>query len=252
MADNVKRRVAMARLAVAFAAAATIAGATAWAQADPSPAPTAKASAFDAFLKINSHDVIDGSLKLQDFHRGQVPSYKQFAKLKSSFAGYSKLTNASLATVKGEIGDIKLQMDAIKSELGGYVKLTDADARYIKLTTPVVMGDGSVFTASNLVDSQTPTALLSVPNLLTVNGDGIKFTIVNTSGGELGHTACGNTAAGTVAPGGSIDCVASDSTQSIQFFSWGERGVSATVSFSSVPKVGSPTMQDTVQILIGL
>ena len=49
MAEKVKRRVAAARLAVAFVAAGTIAGAT-WAQAGPPP--TAESSAADIFAKL--------------------------------------------------------------------------------------------------------------------------------------------------------------------------------------------------------
>jgi hypothetical protein len=249
MAEKITRRVKAARLAIAFVAAGSIAGA-AWAQAGRPP--MAESSAFDAFLKINSQNIVDGSLKLQDFHRGEVPSFKQFVKLQRSDTKFKKATNTSLATIKGEV-------DSIKGELvSGYLKTTDADARYLKVSDDVVRGDGSVFTASQLVDTQaqTFTPFVSVPNMFTVDAMGPTIRITNTSGGDLGHSSCVNgqgqpIPAGTLPAGQHLDCVAGGSTESIQFFSWGAVSASATISFSSVPGAGS-TAQDTVQILIGL
>src|SRR6188472_100966 len=150
MAESVKRRVAAARLAVAFVAAGTIAGATAWAQAGPPP--TAQSSASDIFaklgdIKINSSNIIDGSLKLQDFHRGEVAAFDAFSKYKKATNQYKKATNATLGHIKGELGDVNGDISTIKGELGSYVKTTDADARYIKMND-AIMGDGSVFTAT--------------------------------------------------------------------------------------------------------
>src|SRR5215213_5351565 len=143
MAENVKRRVAAARLAVAFVAAGTIAGATAWAQAGPPP--TAQSSASDIFaklgdIKINSSNIIDGSLKLQDFHRGQVPSFRQYSKLKATENRFQNSAEKQLTTIKGELGDVNGDIGTIKGELGSYVKTTDADARYIKMND-AIMGD---------------------------------------------------------------------------------------------------------------
>jgi hypothetical protein len=134
MAENVKRRVAAARLAVAFAAAGTIAGVTAWAQA--SPPPTAQESALNAYLKLklDSSNIKNGSLLFEDFIKGEIPSGKQFKKLEASTGQFKKATNKSLSSIKGELGDIKSQIGDIKSELGSYIKGEAADARYIKLT----------------------------------------------------------------------------------------------------------------------
>ncbi|HEX7058911.1 MAG TPA: hypothetical protein VF176_03585 [Solirubrobacterales bacterium] len=261
MAESVKRRVAAARLAVAFVAAGTIAGATAWAQAGPPPAPTAQSSAFDSFLKIDGikgENIVDGSLLFKDFKKHQVPSYKQFQKVEISQRAFKKAVlgryypkvEIDKLFIKGESTDyIK------RSEISDYIKHSEADASYIKLGD-AIMGDGSVFTASKLVDSQTPTPLLDVQSMFTVDAMGPTIRITNTSGGELGHSSCptaqGSVPAGSLQPGEHIDCFANDSTESIQFFSWGELKASATVSFSSVAKPGTPSMQDTVQILIGL
>lgn len=258
MAERVKRRVAAARLAVAFVAAGTIAGAGAWAQAGPPP-PTAESSAFDAFLKIKGENVVDGTLLFEDFHKGEVPSLRQFLKLQRSDTRFKKVTNTSISTIKGELSTVKAEVDTIKGELvSGYLKTTDADARYLKLSDDVVRGDGSVFTASQLVDTQAQsfTPLVSVPSMFTVDAMGPTIRITNTSGGDLGHSSCLNgqgqpIPAGTLQAGQHIDCVAGGSTESIQFFSWGAVSASATISFSSVPGAGN-TAQDTVQILIGL
>lgn len=251
MAEKVKRRVAAARLAVAFVAAGTIAGAAAWAQGAP---PTARSSVSDYLLKIDSKDVIDGSLLIEDFHKREVPSFRQFVKFKGSETRFNKLTNKSIATIKGELGAVKTEVSAIKGELvSGYLKTADADSRYLKVSDDVVRGDGSVFTASKLVNtqSQTPTLLLNVPGMLAVEAVGPTIRITNTSDGDLGHSACANAPDPPLSPGQSITCPVGDSTDNIQFFSWGELGASATISFSSVP-TGATTAQNTVQILIGL
>jgi hypothetical protein len=249
MAERVKRRVQAARLAVAFVAAGTIAGA-AWAQAGAPP--TAGSSASDYLLKIDSRNVINGSLLLEDFHKREVPSFTQFAKLKRSEARFNKATRASIDSIKGELGGIRSELGAVKGEIASdYVKLSDADTRYLKVSDDVVRGDGSVFTASQLVDLQAQSfvPLLDVPGMVSVEAMGAAIRIRNMSGGELGHSACGNTA-GTLPANGTVQCFAGGSTESIQFFSWG-REIAATVSFSSVPG-DAGTAQDIVQILIGL
>ncbi len=260
MAEKVKRRVAAARLAVAFVAAGTIAGAVSWAQG---AAPTAHPSAVDVFIK--GENVVNGSLFFEDFHKREVPSFRQFVKFKGSETRFNKLTNNSISTIKGELsnikgelGDIKTEVSTIKGELvSGYLKTTDADSRYLKLSDDVVRGDGSVFTASKLVDpqAQTFTPLLTAPGMLQVDMLGQEIRITNVSGGDLGHTECsgGNIPAGTLKNGQDIECfMDSGSTESIQFFSWGELEASATLSFSSVTDGQAQMTQNTVQILIGL
>src|ERR1041385_5054445 len=139
MAENVKRRVAAARLAVAFVAAGTIAGATAWAQAGPPP--TAQSSASDIFAKIgdikgefvDSANVDDGSLLFTDFKAGQIPSIKMFDKLDGSFFKYKKAVNSFKYDVKNELGDVNGDIGTIKGELPSYIKMSEADSRYIKM-----------------------------------------------------------------------------------------------------------------------
>lgn len=258
MAENIKRRVAAARLAVAFAAAGAIAGG-AWAQASSQP-PTAQTSASDYLLKagaVNSTSILNGSLLFKDFKKGQIPSLTQFNKLSKDQQQFKKATNANIASIKGELDSHKAQIDGIKGELiSSYVKLADADARYIKLSDDVVRGDGSVFTASQLMDpnAQVFTHFVSVPGLLQVDVLGQEIRITNTSGSDLGHTEWGvnnDPPAGTLKSGDSIECfLDSGSTENIQFFSWGAQGLSATLSASHVND--GQKAQNTVQILIGL
>jgi hypothetical protein len=247
MAESVKRRVAAARLAVAFVAAGTIAGAAAWAQA--SPAPTAKQSILISSIKIDSSNIKNGSLLFADFIKGEVPSGKQFKKLESSTQHYKQTTNASLSTIKGEIGDIK-------SQLGSYIKGEAADARYIKLTDAVVRGDGSVHTATGLQTGASTLPLLSVQSLVTVEGiAGSQIRVTNNSGGPLTHSACTNgqgqqIPAGVLQPGASLSCTAGSTTQSLQLIGAGADPAVMTLSFSGISTQAGT--QDTVQILIGL
>jgi hypothetical protein len=247
MAESVKRRVAAARLAVAFVAAGTIAGA-AWAQASPAPA-TAEQSVLVSSLKIklDSSNIKNGSLLFADFIKGEVASGKQFKKLNASISKFKKTTNASISTIKGEIGDIKNQVSGIKSELGSYIKGEAADARYHKLTDALVTGDGSVHTATAAVGNAAVT-LLDIPGQVKVEGiPGSQIKITNTSGGPLSHTACGQTLAGTLQPGQSVSCPTGGGiAQALQLIGAGGTPSVMTLNFSSIAG------QSTVQILIGL
>jgi hypothetical protein len=253
MAENVKRRVAAARLAVAFVAAGTIAGATAWAQAGPPP--TAQSSASDIFaklgdIKIDSSNIIDGSLKLQDFHWGQVPSFKQYSKLKATDKRFQASTIKQLSTIKGELGDVNGDISTIKGELGSYIKTTDADARYIKLND-AIMGDGSVFTATQaLGKGSSLVPLVDVPSLVKVEADDTAFKVTNTSGGVLTHSACanGSPSGAELQPGATLTCPATSSAQTVQFVN-GDGHV-VTLNFSNVALPNGA--QATVQILVGL
>ena len=242
MAESVKRRVAAARLAVAFVAAGTIAGA-AWAQASP-PAPTAEQSALNSYLKIklDSSNIKNGSLLFADFIKGEVASGKQFKKLDASVSKFKKTTNASISTIKGEIGDIK-------SQLGSYIKGEAADARYHKLTDALVTGDGSVHTATAAVGNAAVT-LLDLPGQIKVEGvPGSQIKVTNTSGGPLNHTVCngGQVPAGTLQPGQSVTCgTGVGAAQVLQLIGSGATPAVMTLNFSSIAG------QSTVQILIGL
>jgi hypothetical protein len=244
MAESVKRRVAAARLAVAFVAAGTIAGATAWAQADPPP--TAQSSASDIFAKIGDikgSQIEDHSLRYVDFAKGQVPSFKLFDKLSTSFEKFKKADKSFKAQVKGELGDIR-------GELPSYLKTSEADTRYIKMND-AIMGDGSVFTATQALDKGAgPATLADISGLVKVEATNSQFTVTNTSGGPLTHTACAvGATGGSLAPGASLSCATSgEQAQTVQLVN-GDGHV-VTLNFSNVA-IPSGT-QATVQILIGL
>jgi hypothetical protein len=255
MAESVKRRVAAARLAVAFVAAGTIAGATAWAQAGPPP--TAQSSASDIFAKIgdikgefvDSANVENGSLLYKDFKTGQIPSLGQFAKLDQTFIKYKKATNNFKYDVKNELGDVNGDISNIKGELGSYIKLSDADSRYIKMND-AIMGDGSVFTATQALGKGSPLIpLVDVPSLVKVEATDTAFKMTNLSGGTLTHTACGvGGAGGTLAPGGTLTCQTGGQAETVQFVN-GDGHV-VTLNFSNVALPNGS--QATVQILVGL
>ena len=264
MAENVKRRVAAARLAVAFVAAGTIAGATAWAQAGP--APTAQSSASDIFaklgdIKINSSNIIDGSLKLQDFHRGEVAAFDAFSKYKKATTQYKKATNATLGHIKGELSDVNGDISTIKGELvSGYVKLGDADARYLKIDAPVVNGDGQVLTTSKQVGSQSFTRLAEVAGMFTVDAQGPTVRITNVGSLPIQHSSCpdqpGKPAipAGEIAPGAHIDCFGDGSVMPVQLIDAAGPGGGPRVATLNLTSFswGANTYKSTVQILVGL
>lgn len=249
MAESVKRRVAAARLAVAFVAAGTIAGATAWAQA--SPPPTAQSSASDIFAKIGDikgEQIADHSLKYEDFIKGEVPSFKMFEKLNNSFFKYKKASNAFKYDVNGDL-------NAIKGELPAYIKTSEADARYIKMND-AIMGDGSVFTATQAIpQGSNGVTLLDLPGLVKVVATDTEMNITNTGGGTLTHSSCGTVgqggfAAGVMQPGDTLSCATGQHTEPVQFVNGG--GKVATVNLSNLAMPATGGSQATVQILIGL
>jgi hypothetical protein len=257
MAESVKRRVAAARLAVAFVAAGTIAGATAWAQAGPPP-PTAQSSAFDAFAKVHldSSNIKNGSLLFQDFKPGQVLSADAFFKYKKAETSFKKAVNGDLGTIKGELGDVNGDINAIKGELPAYIKMSDADARYIKMND-AIMGDGSVFTATQAVpQGSNGVTLLDLPGLVKVVATETDMKILNTGGGTLTHSSCGTVgqpgfvAAGTLGPGASFSCATGQHAEPVQFISGNGQVATVNLSNLAMPAVGGS--QATVQILIGL
>jgi hypothetical protein len=256
MAESVKRRVAAARLAVAFVAAGAIAGATAWAQAEPPP--RAKSSAADIFAKlgdikgefVDSSNIENGSLLYKDFKTGQIPSFKMFEKLDGTFSRYKKAVNNFKYDVKNELGDVNGDISTIKGELGSYIKATDADARYIKMND-AIMGDGSVFTATQaLGKGSSLVPLVEVPSLMKVDADDTAFKVTNTSGGVLTHSACtnGSPSGAELQPGATLTCPATSSAQTVQFVN-GDGHV-VTLNFSNVALPNGA--QATVQILVGL
>lgn len=258
MAERAKRRVAAARLAVAFAAAGTLAGATAWASPDTSR-PTLETYAKGehikkATLQLRSDSIVNGSLLFEDFKKGEVVSAKQFQKVEIAFKKHKSEVTKDISTIKGEISTIKGEVSSIKGELGSYIKSSDADARYIKVTDDVVRGDGSVFTASTEAGVGQKVNLLDVPAMFTVDATGPVITITNESGSPLSHTDCGQTVAGTIAPGQSLSCPASTTGQTLQIIAAGAGGGPhvSTLSFSGIPAVSGGGTQITVQILIGL
>jgi hypothetical protein len=253
MAESVKRRVAAARLAVAFVAAGTIAGATAWAQAGPPP--TAQSSASDIFAKlgdIKSQQIENHSLKYIDFAKGQVPSFDQFKKLDQSFGKYKKANAHDISVIKGELGGVNGDISAIKGELGGYIKTTDADARYIKMNE-AILGDGSVFTAHQAIPQGGGfETLLDLPNTIKVEMSSTELQVTNTSGGPLSFSACtGGAGGGTIDPGKTTQCsTTGGAAQAMQFVN-GD-GKVMTLNFSNLSIPGAGGSQGTVQILVGL
>jgi hypothetical protein len=277
MAESVKRRVAAARLAVAFVAAGAIAGATAWAQAGPPP--TAQSSASDIFAKIgdikgesvDSANVEDGSLLFKDFQKGQIPSFKMFDQLDESFFKYKKAVNNFKYDVKNELGDVNGDLSTIKGELGTikgelvsgylkttdadsrYLKVTDADSRYLKLSDPVVRGDGSVFSATKFADGQSVVPILSVPGLISVDAvPGIEIKIKNIGSSDLAYSLCGgHQEGGTLHPNESVNCDTTVETDVMQLIGVGSPEM-VTLNFTFFPAIEGNSGLYTVQILVGL
>jgi hypothetical protein len=254
MAERVKRRVAAARLAVAFVAAGAIAGATAWASAGP-PAPSARKAGGEQIdtgtVKITSSNIENGSLLFKDFKKAQIPSFKMFEKLDGSFSKYKKAVNNFKYDVKNELGDVNGDIGRIKGELGSYIKMNDADARYIKMGD-AIMGDGSVFNAIKDAGGQDPVPIVSVPNLVTVDAMPAEQSIrvTNTSDGNLTYSQCGGlNGGGTMAPGESVSCATGDHTDVMQLI--GGSAVT-TLNFSSLPAVQAGARQYIIAILVGM
>jgi hypothetical protein len=253
MAERVKRRVAAARLAVAFVAAGTIAGATAWAQAGPPP--TAQSSAVDAFkkAKLDSSNIKNGSLLFQDFKAGAVPSYKMFVKLNQSFYKFKKAITDYKADIKGEVSAIKGEVSAIKGELSSYIKEATADSRYLKLSDAVVRGDGSVFNAMKVVGGQNPAPLISVPSLINVDAlpGEQQIDIRNISSGDLNFSECGGRVGGGILkPGESVSCATGEHSDVMQLFDQG--GGVVTLNFTSLPAVQAGARNYIIAILVGM
>jgi hypothetical protein len=246
MAESVKRRVAAARLAVAFVAAGAITGA-AYAQAGPTP-PEAHSSLLVSSIKnvkLGSSNIKNGSLLFQDFKPGQVVSGDTFFK-------YEKADNAYKAQIQGELGNVNGDINAIKGELPSYIKMNDADARYLKADASVVRGDGSVFTATK-ESSNALIGLLDVPDLVSVDalpgGDAVRIT--NISGNDLQHSSCqapagGVIGAGTLKPNETLDCATGQQTNAMQMIGGSGGSEVATLNFT---KIGTDV---TVQVLVGL
>ncbi len=221
--------------------AAAIAGATAWAQASP-PAPTAKSSALNSYLKLKgqgltSANIADGSLLYKDFQKYQVPSYKMFQKAELSRKHFQKV----------EIDRVypKVEIDR------NFLKIKDADARYVKIDdvgSKVVMGDGSVLTATKLVAGGQSERLLDVAGKFTVDATGPTIRITNTGSSPLIVTTCGAAGSATLGTTEHTDCDDTDSAHAVQLI--GTDGSVATLNFSAVQVPGGT--QSTVQVLIGL
>jgi hypothetical protein len=249
MAESVKRRVAAARLAVAFVAAGTIAGAT-WASANPPP-PQAESSAADIFSKhkIDSGDIKNGTLLFQDFKRGEVLSNDVFVKYKKAITDFKQDVKGDIAgikiestAIKGELGDIKSAVDTVKGDIAG---IKGELSSYLKHSDSVIRGDGSVLTSSVVFTDQIP--VIDVPGLVSVVAtDNSVVNIKNNSGAPLTHSQFGNTPAGTIPAGSSLTVALDDAAQALQLIGPGATPQVATLSMSSIES------QITVQILIGL
>jgi hypothetical protein len=253
VAERVKRRVAAARLAVAFVAAGTIAGA-ALAQAG-APALTARKAGKEQHelgkLQINSSNIENGSLLYKDFKKAQIPPLHMFDKLDESFFKFKKAVNEYKPQLEGQLDAIKGELTTIKGELGGHIKTTDADARYIKIGD-AIMGDGSVFNAVKEAGGQDPVPIVSVPNLVSVvalpGEQQIRITNIGT--GDLNYSECGgHVGGGTMAPGQSVSCATGDQTDVMQLI--GGSAVT-TLNFSSLPAVQAGARNYIIAILVGM
>jgi hypothetical protein len=257
MAATVRRRVAAARLAVAFVAAGALAGAGAWASAGP-PAPNARKAGGEQFptgkLKIDSANVDNGSLLYKDFRAGQVPSFKMFDKLHDGFFNFKKAVNEYKPQFEGQLDTIEGELTTIEGELGSYVKTTDADARYIKMND-AIMGDGSVFNAIRDAGGQDPVPIVSVPNLINVDALPAEqqIRITNTSGGKLLYSQCGgHVSGGTMASGQTLSCATGDQTDVLQLIGGSGGSAVTTLNFSSLPAVQAGERQYIIAILVGM
>jgi hypothetical protein len=258
MAENVKRRVAAARLAVAFVAATTIAGATAWASAGPPP-PQADSSAVDVFQKhkIDSGDIKNGSLLYQDFKSGEVLSSNVFVKYKKAIADYKLDVKGDVGTIKGELGDIKLQIGDIKGESKDFLKLADTDSRYLKLSDAVVRGDGSVFNAIkevSLSGQQGLVPLIGLPGMIDVNivSGEQEIKITNTGGSDLLFSQCTGGQGGTLRPTESVSCNINAQSQVMQLIGAGGGSTVVTLNFTALPAVQAGSMKYIIAILVGM
>jgi hypothetical protein len=249
MAESVKRRVAAARLAVAFVAAGTIAGASAWAQASPPPTAHSSILISSQKLRLDSGNIKNGSLLLQDFKTGEVASQKSFFKFKSQMSSYKSDIKAEMSSIKGDLGGVEAQIGDIKSAQAGYIKATEADARYVKVND-AILGDGSVFTGTQAIDKgSSPITLADLAGLVKVEATDQQFKVTNMSSGNLTHTACGvGGAGGTLAPGASLTCATGEAAETVQFVNGDGHVVTLNFSNVAIPS-GS---QATVQILVGL
>ena len=268
MAESVKRRVAAARLAVAFVAAGTIAGASAWASASPPP-PAAQTSAKGEHIKKatltvrHSDQVADGSLLFEDFKKGEVPSFQAFKRFeKVIFYNFKKATFNNLSSIKGEIGDIKGEIGDIKSQIDGIKgeisSIKGESSSYLKVTDDVMRGDGSVFSADITVGAGV-VDVFNAPSMFTVDATGPVITITNTSSSPLSHTECTSgqgqpVPAGAIDPGASFSCDTSGGeAHTLQLSGIGGGGPHvSTLSFSLLPAVQGPSPHMLVQILVGL
>jgi hypothetical protein len=257
MAETVRRRVAAAKLAVAFVTAGALAGAGAWASAG-SPVPTARKAGGEQFpsrkIRLDSSNVENRSLLYKDFKKGQAPSFGMFEKLDGTFTKFKKAVNNFKYDVKNELGDVTGDISAINGELGSYIKTADADSRYIKMND-AIMGDGSVFNAIKDVGGQDPVPIVSVPNLINVDALPAEqqIRITNTSGGKLLYSQCGgHVSGGTMASGQTLSCATGDQTDVLQLIGGSGGSAVTTLNFSSLPAVQAGERQYIIAILVGM
>lgn len=249
MAERVKRRVAAARLAVAFVAAGTIAGAGAWASAGPPPTPRKAGGTGPGRtvkFQFTSANIKNGSLLFQDFKAGEVVSADAFLKYKKAETAYKQKSWTDITLIRGDVRDQKARLDGIQGELGNYVKVGDA-----------VMGDGSVFTATKVLSGsgQDPVPFLIVPNLIAVDimPAEEQIRITNIGGGDLNFSECagGQVGGGTLKPSGSTNCPTNAQSETMQLIGGSEV---VTLNFTKLPAVQGQAgpLQYTAQVLVGM
>jgi len=196
-------------------------------------------------LKIDGGDVINGSLTIKDFHKGQIPSLKQFKRLAGGVAALEKSSQG--------------QIDALRGDLGAYIKGSDADSRYRKLSEPVVTGEGSLSSATKLLSSSPSgrVPLMAVPGLISIEAENGKPRLIyvrNDSGIPISHGQCGsgiNGGFGVTQPGQHFLCELTALAMTVQL--WTETGepIVASLTASVLPIGETGTTEFTAQVLAG-
>jgi hypothetical protein len=134
---------------------------------------------------IGSAQVKMHSLLLSDMKEHQVASYASLVKLSQKWSDL----NARLAKFDTELGSFELKTDAVNTFLGKEDTAVNAAKIENVGLDGLVQGHGQVITG-NLVPTQSPAPLMSIPGMLTVNGShdpaaNPSIIVVNISGNDL-------------------------------------------------------------------
>ena len=235
MAEQVKRRVTAARIAVAFAAAGVIAGAAATATGAPARDEIPNNA-------IGTQEIKNDSLLWKDFKDGEVYSKDQVA------GTFLKIDDAAKKFLKIDDANVKfLKIDgtaANSAKLGG---LSAGD---------FVQGDGSVFTGTAALVQGQVEQLVSLDKMFAVEIDNESGTpdlkLHRSPDGPPSISFAFDGGGGTLdagTPTATIPFDGSADTEVVQILIGDAVG---TLTISVVPKSGGGELQAFAQILIGL